>query len=247
MFGIALGNVKAIERNALIANHTGGSAGRGRIHTPGVHAALGACDKEGASLMEFVQPCKVQKAAIHDVKSARFEWQDIEYVDIGRLAVADVDERRDRAAQIQQRVHLPGALGRAKWRPVEQAQAEIDRRGVQGVDRRVESDVHRFFDIELPGTRNQAHGQCAIDAPVPLIQRIRQGGVGRYTLQSHVKQLGLIGRKADLDIAQGLASRQLREGHHAKHIGATQGTHARIPAVPLDDASKGLPWHVLHN
>jgi hypothetical protein len=42
-----------------------------------------------------------------------------------QLAVADVNERGDRAAQVQQRVQLDGGLGRAKRRPVEQAQAPM--------------------------------------------------------------------------------------------------------------------------
>ena len=39
-------------------------------------------------------------------------------------------------------------------------------------------------------------------------ERLRDGG---YAAQAHVKQLGLIGRQADLDVAQRLAPRQLRD------------------------------------
>ncbi len=35
---------------------------------------------------------KIGKAAIHDVKTASFEYQDIEYIDLVHLAIADVDE-----------------------------------------------------------------------------------------------------------------------------------------------------------
>ena len=66
-------------------------------------------------------------------------------------------------------------------------------------------------------------------------------------LQAHVEQLGLIGGQASLDVAQGLAPRQLRERHHAKQIGAAQGAHTCIATVALDDAAEGLPWHVLHD
>ncbi len=247
LLGIILGNVKAIERDTLIANHAGGSLGRSRVHPPGIHTTLGARDKERASLMEFVQPRKVQVAAIHDVKSAGFDQQNIEHVDITHLAVADMNESRNRPAQIQQRMHFYRCLRRAKWCPVEQAQAQIDGRGIQRVNGRIESGVYRFFGIEVPRPCNQSHGQLVINAPVSLIQRIRQGRAGRHAFQSHVKQLGLIGSKTNLDIAQGFAPGQLREGHHTKHIGATQGTHSRIAAVAFDDASKGLPWHVFHD
>src|SRR4029078_6630074 len=39
----------------------------------------------------------------------------------------------------------------------------------------------------------------------------------------------------------------LREGHDAAQIGTAQSAHARIPLVPFDDASKGLPGDELHH
>ncbi len=60
-------------------------------------------------------------------------------------------------------------------------------------------------------------------------------------LQSHVKKFGLIGRQANLDVAQRLAPSQLRKSHHAKQAGAAQSANTRIAAVAFDDAAKGLP------
>lgn len=62
-----------------------------------------------------------------------------------------------------------------------------------------------------------------------------------------MKQLGLIGRQTGLNVAQGFAPSQLREGHHAKQVGAPQGACARIATVAVDDASESLPRHVLHD
>ena len=271
MLGIVLRYVEAIQRDALIAHHTGRPVGLGRVHAPGVHAAFGAGHKESARLMQFVQPGKVQTgwpraiATIHHVKGTRFDGQDVEHVDIAHLAVAEglasghVNESRNSAAQIQQGVHLHRRLGRTKWRPFEQTQAQVDRGGIQRVDGRVEFDAHRFFGIEFPGAHNQAHGQrvtgwpWAIDEPVPSVQCIGQRRARGHCAQAHVKQLGptgwpgAIGRQANLDVAQGLAPCQLREGHHSKQIGTIQGAHTRIATVTFDDASKGLPRHVLHD
>ena len=194
--------------------------------------------------MQFVQPGKVQIATIHHVKGTRFDRQDVEHVDIAHLAVADVDESRNSTAQIQQRVHLHRRLGRTKWRPFEQIQAQVDRGGIQRVDCRVEFDAHRFFGIEFPGAHNQAHEESVIDEPVPSVQCIGQRRARGRCAQAHVKQLGLIGRQANLDVAQGLAPCQLREGHHSKQIGAVQGAYTRIATMAFDDASKGLPRHV---
>jgi hypothetical protein len=129
----------------------------------------------------------------------------------------------------------------------EQTQAQVDGGGVQRVHRSVQFDADWFLGIEFPCTHNQAHGQSVIDAPVPMVQRIRERRARRCSGEAHVKQLGMIGAQANLDVAQGLAPSQLREGHHAKQIGAAQSAHARIASVAFDDASKGLPWHVLHD
>jgi hypothetical protein len=62
-----------------------------------------------------------------------------------------------------------------------------------------------------------------------------------------VKQLGLVGFQANLDVAQRLAPGELRKGHDAKQVRATKRPHTRIPLVPRDDASKGFPRHKLHH
>ncbi len=49
-------------------------------------------------------------------------WQDVQHVHVVQLAIADVDECGDRAAQVQQRVQLDRGLGRAKRRPVEKTE-----------------------------------------------------------------------------------------------------------------------------
>ena len=47
--------------------------------------------------------------------------------------------------------------------------------------------------------------------------------------QSHVKELAGLSRQTHLDIAQGLALGQLREGHDAKQLGATETAHPISP------------------
>ena len=247
MLGVVLGHIKPVEPNRLIADHPGASVGLGRVHTMGIHAALGTGHKECACLMYLEKSAEVQITPIHDVKRPRFDGQDVEHFDIAHLAIADVNEGRNRPTQVQQRVHLHRRLGAAKQRPVEQAQTEVDGGRVQRVDRRIELQSRWFCGVEIPGAHDQAHGQRVINVPVPLIQRVRERRSGGYAAQAHVKQLGLIGRQADLDVAQRFAPRQLRERHHAKQIGAVQGAHPRISAVSVDDAPEGLPWNVLHD
>jgi hypothetical protein len=86
-----------------------------------------------------------------------------------------------------------------------------------------------------------------VDTPVAQIQRIGQSRAGRRHLQAHVKQLGLIGRKAGLDVSKRLAPGELGERHHAEQVGAAQRANAGIAFVTLDDASEGLPRYELHH
>ena len=247
MLGIFLGRVVAVEHHALIAEHTRSAVGGRRVHAPCVHRRLGTGDEEGAGLMHRVQASEVHIASIHHVEGPSFHGQDVEYVHVMQLAVADVDERRDRAAQVQQRVQLDGRLGRAKRCPLEQAQAQIDGGCVQRIDAGIEVQHRGLLGIQRPGPGDQALGQRVIDAPVALVQRIGQRRASRRRLQPHVEQLGLIGRQADLDVAKRLAPGELREGHDTKQLGAAQRAHARIALVSLDDAPEGLPRHELHD
>ena len=197
--------------------------------------------------MNLVKPVEVQITPIHHVKRPCLDGQYVEHLDVAHLAIADVNEGRNRTTQIQQRVHLHCRLGAAKRRPVEQAQTQVDGGRVQCVDRRVELQPRRFLGVKIAGAQDQAHCQRMINLPVALIQRVRKRRSGGYAAQAHMEQLALVGRQTGFDIAQRLAPRQLRERHHAKQIGAAQGAHTRIAAVSFDDATEGLPRHILHD
>lgn len=102
------------QHNGRIAAQTGGLVHGVRIDAATNHIALGANDEENGCLLQAVQPGEIQKAAIHDVKAARFRHQDVEHIDLVHLAVADMDEAGDVAAQIEQGVHLDCGFGRTE-------------------------------------------------------------------------------------------------------------------------------------
>ena len=91
--------------------------------------------------MQRVQPREIDMAAVHHVERTSLEAQHVEHVHVVQLAVADMDEGRYGAAQVQQRVQLDGRLGRAKRRPGKQAQTQIDGAGVQRIDGVVQIDA----------------------------------------------------------------------------------------------------------
>jgi hypothetical protein len=56
-------------------------------------------------------------------------------VNVVQLAIRNVDEARDVAAQVQQRVHLDRRLGCAEMRPRKDRQTKVDRRRIERIDR----------------------------------------------------------------------------------------------------------------
>src|SRR6266403_1249022 len=108
---IVLAGGIAIQRDGLIGNDAYRPIGRRGVDAVGIQVRLGASDEEGASLMQDVKTREVDVAAIHNVDGARFGEQQIEGVNVVQLAVRDVNEARDIAAQIEQGVQLHRRLG----------------------------------------------------------------------------------------------------------------------------------------
>jgi hypothetical protein len=160
------GRVEAVEHHALIANHPIGAVRGVRVDPSRIHVRLGAGDEERTGLMHRVQAPEVHVAAIHDVETARLDEQQVEHVDIVQLAIADVDEGWNGAAQIEQGVQFDGRLVGTKRRPVEQAQAEIDGGRVQRIDARIELQQRRFLRIQRSCAGDQPLGQAVKDAPI---------------------------------------------------------------------------------
>ena len=126
-------------------------------------------DKERLRLMQDLPASEIGEAAIHDVKAASFGYQDVEYIDLVHLAIADVNEGWNIAAQVEQRMHLDGGLGGAETCPGKNAQAQVDSRGVECVDRMLQLHGKAVAGVELSGSLDQAHREIHVDATIPLL------------------------------------------------------------------------------
>ena len=62
----------------------------------------------------------------------------------------------------------------------------------------------------------------------------------------HVVKLAGLSCQTHFDIAQTFAVGQLREGHNAKLLGATEAARPVIAVVSMDDAMEGLPRQEVH-
>ena len=247
MLGIILRNIKAVHRDRLVADHAGRAVDCGRVHAPGVHVAFCAGDEERASLMQFVESCKVQIAAIHDLESARFDRQEVQHIDLVHLAVADMDECWNSAAQIQQGMQFHRRLCCTKRRPIEQRQAQVDRRRIERVDRVGQIQAKIGVSVQFMRASNEQGRKVGSNTPIPRLVRIGQGRPVNAVAQSHRIQLAAVGSQRHFDVSQGFAPGQLCKRHDAKLFRASQSSNTCIAGIAIHDAGKTRPRHKLHD
>ena len=188
-----------------------------------------------------MQALEVEIAAVHHVEGAGLGQQLVEHVDVVQFPVGDVDEARDVAAQVDQRVQFDRRLGRSERCPREQRQTQVDRGGIERVDGVLEIHAEGLVEIEPARNANEVLRELGVDTPVARFVRVGQRAARHRSANPKVIELGRLRTQAGLDVAQTLAIRELREGHAAQLIRAAEIAHATIAAVALDDASKRLP------
>ncbi len=235
--GIALMGIEHREFDQLIADQSGAA-----IHGLGEQALelgvrLGARHKEGASLVERIEPLEVEVAAIHHVEGAGLGCEQIEHVHVVELAVADMHEGRNRSSQIEQRVQFHRSLGGAKRRPGKQRQTQIDRSGVQRIDRLGEFHPDRLFGVEPACGADQRLRELVVDAPVALFVGIGERAAADVPPQAQMVQLGGLRAQTRFDVAQALPIGQLREGK-TQVLGILPGKSGKDPATGASSSNR---------
>ena len=246
--GIVLAGIENSQHAGLVAH----DVRIGSVHWVGVAAlefgvGFGTGDKEGVGLMDHKQTLEIEVTPIEQIVGAGLDVQLIQGVDLVRPAVGDVNERWDRAAQVQQSMQLDGGLVRSKRCPRIHRQTQIDRGGVEGVDRRVQVDRQRVLRIQGSRHRDQVLRKVGVDLPwsggVRIGQRVARDG---FAAQAHVIQPLGLGTKVDLDIAQGLAVGQLRKGHRQELVHAGEVLNLAIASVRSHATAKSAQWQECH-
>ena len=125
--------------------------------------------------MDGVEPPEVRVAAIQRHDGLLLQGYGVQEIDIVHIARCETDEGRNRSPQIQQGVKLDGSFGLAERGPGEERQAQIDRRGVQGIDRVLQFDLQLFAPVERPGHGNEMIPEVLVDPVIAQLVGIRQG------------------------------------------------------------------------
>ena len=245
---VILARIVGREHARLVAQHSRvDPVHRMRIASFEFRVALGASHEEGPGLVNHKQPREIQIAPVHQVERTRLQHQIVQHVDLVRLAVGDVNEAGNIAAQIQQRVQLDRRLGLAKRRPCKHRQTQVDGAGVEGVDRRVELHTKRVLRVQRTRHANQVLREVGIDLPwsrgVCVGQRIARN---RLAAKPHVVQPTRLRSQVDLYVAQRLSIGQLGKGHGEELIQARKVFDLVLASVVGHATPKCAQWQIEH-
>ena len=199
-------------------------------------------------MMHLIHASEVEVSAIHYIERPGFDGQEVQHVDLVHLPVADVDECWDCATQVQQGMQFDGRFRTTKWSPFEQAQTQIECRGVHCVHRVLEIEPNQIrIAVKFAGSANRHCRQIRPDAPIPRFVGVGQRRSMHAVTQPHRIKLVGVGPKRRFDVAQALAPGQLRKRHYAKLFCAAHAAHAGVATVALHDSPKACPGHELHD
>jgi hypothetical protein len=106
-------------------------------------------------------------------------------VNVVQLAIRHVDEARDVAAQVQQRVHLDRRFGGAEMRPRKDRQTKVDRRRVERIDRVGEIETQILIDVQSSRLDDQPLGQFRVYAPIARFVGIGQRRAPHRITETH--------------------------------------------------------------
>lgn len=153
---------------------------------------------------------------------------------------------RNVASQIEQRVQLDCALAPTKPGPRKQAQAQVDRRGVERVDRLFEFDRERRAGVQAARTANQHLSEIGVNAPIVRAIRIGQRASRDLSTKAGVVQLWSHRAQARFDVAQALPIGELSKTQTQKLIAARETALPTMPSVARDTRIELAPRQKLH-
>lgn len=148
--------------------------------------------------------------------------------------------------KVQQRMQLDGPFGLAKPGPGEHRQAEIDRRGIERVDGRIQVDPQVVLGVQCACLADQHLGEVCVNSPIALFVGIRQIVARDTAAKAHVIPLGLHSPQARFDIAKTLPISKLCERHHPQMFAARKRLDLVIAAVTSDARLEPAPRKKVH-
>ena len=246
--GVVLAGNEYGQHTGLVAHRRGiGAIDRVRVAPLELGLAFDTGDKEGLSLVNGKQSGKVQIPSVQQIEDACSDRQIVEHIDFLGLAVADMDEAGNGAAQIEQCMELDGCPGTAKWHPRVHRQAQIDGRRIKGVDGCIQFHGQGFAGVEGASDGNEKLHEIGVNLPksggVDIGQRVALSGL---TAKAHVVEPLGLNRPIELDVSQRFAPGQLRKCHDQKQVQTEKVFNFVLAAMGDHAAAKSCQWQMRH-
>src|SRR5438045_6686395 len=151
-----------------------------------------AHDKECGTPCEQVETFKIDIAAVHHVEGTRLGNDLVENIDVVRFPFCNADKRGNAAMQVQQGMHLDRRFVPAKSCPGKQRQAEIDGRGIQGIEVLIQLHAQGIVGIQGARDTDKNLSEVGIDSPVAqpsicYIRGLQKGKTQRRWIQCQVQ------------------------------------------------------------
>jgi hypothetical protein len=199
---------------------------------------FGPDDEKGMVLMEGVESGEVQISSVQDIEGTRLEREIVEDPNIVCFSFCDMDKSWYRSLQVEESMELDGTLASAESSPGEKRQTEVDRRGIEGVDRIFEFQADVLVAVKSTGLGDEHLGKVGVDTPIAGFVCVGQVVARDAAADAHVIEPTLHGFQAGDDIAKALPISQLGEGQTEELIEARKFPDPVVPPITPDAFSK---------
>ena len=221
-FGISAFPFSRAQSNRLIAAQSGCFVDRAGLQNREFGVGFGSDDEVSHGRCDTVKPCEIEVASVKNIDASRLDGDLVEKVDIVDRPLRNPDKNRDGAGEVDLRVHFDRRFGAAKTSPGKHRQAQIDSRGIDGINHLFEVQTVGVFGIEPSSLANEHLTQGFVNPPVPMLVRIGEVRSCNVAAKAHSVSVSTT-TQAGFDVAQALAESNLSESHREKLIA---GGHA---------------------
>ncbi len=167
-----------------------------------IHVGFCAGHEERPCFMDGMKPFEADVGFVDAVDAVRFELKKgFGRLDVMGFPVADVHETRNMPAMIELAVQLDGSLLLSKTSPVENAEAQIDGRGVDAVEWVVEPET--VFGSQRRCPADHGVEECLEDRAVTPLHAVGDC-TARHRTEPEVVESGEMQLQASFDFTQRL-------------------------------------------
>ena len=125
--------------------------------------------------------------------------------------------------------------------PGKQVQAQVNRRGIQSINRLVQLQSHRLVLVKGASTADEQLRQIEVNAPVAFPVGVGQGAVGNFAANTQMVKVAVTRAQAGFHITETLPVSELAKGR-TKKLTPTRESLYFVVAVVTSDTAVKLFW-----